>query len=192
MSKEKNYDYFMSLNYDAVLRKKNKDYCLFIPELSIIGCGRSLGDADENLLKEKEKYFRNIIEFNLAETVNEPASVKIRKKQYQEIGQYFLKMLLAFLFIVVLSTVLFIPVLSSFEKAITRMVVTMPERVLPKAVAKIDDKLSMMTEADKEEIRLRIKNIISNIKPYTDEIKILFENDAKGINKPVMKEKKIN
>jgi len=190
MNKEKDLDHFMGLNYDVVMRRKNDDFCLFIPELSIIAYGKTVNEAYEKLTVEKKKYFKNIIEFDLEETVNEPAAVTIRKKQYHEIVQFILKIFVVFVLIVIFFTALFLPVLSSFEKAVSRTAVSIPEKILPKVVEKMEGQLTKMTDKEKEEVRSRIRNVVTNLKPFADEFRVLFEDDRKTTRKPPVENKR--
>ena len=176
---QKDLEYFTKLNYDAVMRMKGDEYCLFIPELSIIASGKTPDEAYKELFNEKERFFINVIELNLQETVNEPAIVKIRKKQYQDIFQFILKVFITFLVFVVLFVVFFLPVLSSIENALAYKVWTVSEAMLIKVVDKVDNKLSSMPEKEKDATLLRIRGILQKVKPYSNEIKILFQDDEK-------------
>lgn len=190
MNEEKDLKYFMNLNYDVVLRKKGDDYYLFVPELSVITCGKELDEAYKKLNMEKEKFFRNIIDLKLQDTVNEPAGIKIRKKHYHEIFQYLMKVLVTFLLFVVIFIIIFLPVLSSFEKFVNNTISSVPEKILSKTAAKIEYKLNNMTEKKKEETRMRIKGMVSALKPFADEIRILFEDEKKTTRKSVDREGK--
>ncbi|NLT23717.1 MAG: hypothetical protein GXX82_11785 [Syntrophorhabdus sp.] len=179
MSKTKDLQYFMGLNYDAVMRRKGEEFCLFIPELSITAYGKDIGDAYANLTAEKERYFKNIVEFDLQETVSEPASVTIRKKQYHELVQFILKILVVFVLIVILFTALFLPVLASFEKAVSRTAASIPEKVIPRVVEKVEGQLTRMSDEDREKTRLRIRAVVTSLKPFADEFKALFADGPK-------------
>jgi hypothetical protein len=190
MNEEKDLNYFMNLNYDVVLRKKGDDYYLFIPELSVIAYGKELDEAYKKLNIAKEEFFRNIIDLKLQDTVNEPVGIKIRKKHYHEIFQYLMKVLVTFLLFVVIFIIIFLPVLSSFEKFVSNTISSVPEKILSKTAAKIEYKLTNMTEKEKEETRLRIKGMVSALKPFADEIRILFEDEKKTTRKSVDREGK--
>jgi hypothetical protein len=192
MNKEKNLDHFMALNYDVVMRRKKDDFYMFIPELSIIAYGKSAGEAYENLLTEKEKFFNNIIEFDLEETVNEPAKVKIKKKQYHELLQFALKIFIIFFLFIIIFAVLFLPMYASFEKTVNHTLSTVPEKVVSGVFLKIEDKLNSMTEKDKEQARLKIRNVVNDLKPYADEIKVLFTDGEKGTKRPVSERSKVD
>ena len=190
MNKEKNMDHFMALNYDVVMRRKKDDFCMFIPELSIIGYGKTVDDAYENLTVEKEKYFKNIMEYNLEEAVNEPAAITKKKKQYHDMVQFILKIFFIFILIVIFLTALLPPILSSFEKAVSRTAASIPKKVMPKAVEKLENQLNKMTEKEKEEIRLRIRNVVTDLKPFADELRVLFEDDKKTMKRPPVENKR--
>lgn len=183
MSKTKDLQYFMGLNYDVVMRRKGEEFCLFIPELSITAYGKDIGDAYANLTAEKERYFKNIVEFDLQETVSEPASVTIRKKQYHELVQFILKILVVFVLIVILFTALFLPVLASFEKAVSRTAASIPEKVIPRVVEKVEGQLTRMSDEDREKTRLRIRAVVTSLKPFADEFKVLFADGPKPVVK---------
>jgi len=187
----KDLDYFMKLNYDMILRKKDAEYCVYIPELAIIACGKSLDEAYEKLILQKEEYFNNIINLKLEETVNEPASVKIRKKQYYGIIDYLIKRLVSFILFIVVFIMLFLPVLSSFDKIISsKLNKYMSGENITKAINKVDTKLANMSEKDLEEIKIKLRRIANKIKPMADELRIIFEDNNKVGNKTITINKK--
>lgn len=171
----KDLDYFVGLGYDVVVRKKNDNFCLLIPELTVMAYGKSVSEAYENLVKEKEKYFRNIVEFDLEETVKMPVAMTIRPEHSHEIAQFIKKALIIFVLIVIFFTGLTIPVLSSVQNIINRTAASIPENVV-----KLESKLANMNDKEKEEVRMKIRNAVTNLKPFTDEFRVLFEDDEKA------------
>ncbi len=191
MVKEEKLDYFMKINYDMILRKKDGEYCVYIPELAIIACGKSLDEAYEKLIKEKEEYFNNIINLNLEETVNEPASVKLRKKQYYGIFDFLIKKAVSFILFIVIFILLFLPVLSSFDKFISnKLKINLSSETIMKAIDKVDHKLANMSEKDQDEIKIKLRRIANKLKPMADELKKIIEDNDKIRNKAITINKK--
>ena len=184
MKKEKDLEFYLGLNYDVVLKKKANEYCLFIPDLAIIASGKKLDEAYAKLDQEKERYFKNIIEYNLQDTVNEPASVSIRKKQYSVLSMYLLKMLILLAVFLIMFFIVLLPVMSSIEKYVIQKASTMPKKSVSWVIGKVDAKLDAMSEKEQEDVKLKIRNMANKIKPFTDEIKVIFEDNKKE-EKPV-------
>lgn len=170
----------MTLNYDIVMRSKGDEFCMFIPELSVIASGRSTNETYDNLLAEKEKYFNNVLEFDLEGTVVEPRTVNIKRKQRYELPRFALKTLIVLVLFVVVFAALFLPIYTSFERAAKYAVATLPEKVISGVLITTENKLKSMSEKEKEEARLRIRNIVTGLKPYAEEIRALFQEEKKN------------
>ena len=61
MNQKKDLKYFMSLDYNLILREEKGKYYLFLPDLSLIVEGSNLEKTYKKLEKEKARYFKNII-----------------------------------------------------------------------------------------------------------------------------------
>ncbi|MFC1574218.1 hypothetical protein ACFL30_03460 [Candidatus Latescibacterota bacterium] len=80
MNEKKDISYFMNLNYEVILKKKDNLYCLIVPELSLVVTDENLESGYEKLREEKEAFFKKIIELNALEKVNEPSGEKKQTK----------------------------------------------------------------------------------------------------------------
>lgn len=166
----------MALDYDVVMRRKKDDFCMYIPELSIIASGKDVGEAFQNLVSEKERYLRSLLEFDLQDTIPEPAIVNIRQKQYQELRLFAFKTLIFLILSTLVLVGLFLPIYTSFQ----RTIITLPDKAATGVLTRIEGKLNAMTDKDREDMRLRVKKVVNGLKPYSDEIKVLFQDEKKG------------
>lgn len=66
------------LEYKTVLRNKNGQYSLIIPDLALIGVGKNVQEALDNLTALKNKYFENMIDLGLADEIPLPNLEGIR------------------------------------------------------------------------------------------------------------------
>jgi len=178
MNKQKDLTYYKKLNYDIILKKINDDYYLFIPELSLIVEEKSLSEAYEKLEKEKEKFFKKIIELNAIDTVREPAPVMFRKKLFTDLAMFFTKTLI----IISICSAAFIGTLPFVNAFVANRISGIPGDAIKGLVTnlsyRLNYKLNNMTREDKEKMRLELRKTIKEIKPFVDEIKVLFKDEA--------------
>ena len=59
--KKKDLDYYMSLQYEVILKKRKRGFALYIPELAIVEEDENLQKAYEKLKSEKNNYFKNYV-----------------------------------------------------------------------------------------------------------------------------------
>lgn len=173
MNMQKDLQYFMKLNYTVILKKTNNFYYLFIPELSLIAEGESLKETYEKLEKEKESYFRRAIEMNVEDSIKEPTSISLRKKISIDLFMFFTKTAIISLII----AILLVGTLPIFGSLINSSINAIPGQT-KSLVLKFSDKLSNMPQDKKDEIMLKLRKIVQEIKPFTDEVKVLFEDKS--------------
>lgn len=169
-TKKKNLTYFMNLEYGLILKRVKNKYYLFLPELSLIAEGKSLDGVYKNLERQKQRYFKNIIKLDAVDTVKKPLALAVRKKLFNELILFFVKALLVFfaLLLVLLSSLpLILHSLGQFPNKATETVVS------------FSDRLEAMPEENKKELQLKLRQIAKELKPMTDELKILWEDKEK-------------
>jgi hypothetical protein len=183
MNKQKDLEYFLKLNYSVILRKENGFYYLFIPDLSIIVEDRDLGMAYTKLEKEKEAYFRRIIEMDAQDTIKEPASVLLRRKIPLDLFMFFIKTLI----IAVTFTVVIIasqPVLDSFISHELLTLRLKAKTFMLEFPAKVDSKLKSLTPEQKEAFRLQLRSMVGELRPFVSELRLLWNNESSKISAP--------
>lgn len=170
--KKRDFDYLMALKYEVLMRKYDGVYCAFVPELSLLAEGKSASEAYEKLEQEKALYFKRLLAIDAANTVKEPWPITIRKRFQEDILLFGAKTLVVGIIFGIIALI-FLPVLDVFVS--TRID---PMISLGGMAKRIDDKLNNMSEKDLEEKKNLIKRIVLKVKPFTDEIKILFEDNS--------------
>lgn len=173
MDKQKDLQYFMTLNYTVILKRMNNFYYLFIPELSLIAEGESLNETYEKLEKEKELYFRKAIEMHVEDSIKEPAPILLRQKILTDLFMFFTKTAI----ISVIVAIMLVGTLPIFGSLINGSINAIP-RQTKSLVLEFSDKLSNMPQDKKDEIVLKLRKIVQEIKPFTDEVKVLFEDKS--------------
>ncbi|PIS09191.1 hypothetical protein COT75_02940 [Candidatus Beckwithbacteria bacterium CG10_big_fil_rev_8_21_14_0_10_34_10] len=168
MNKKKNLNYFMNLDYNLILKKTKDKYYLFMPELSLMVENKSLDGAYKDLEREKEKYFKNIIKLKAEDTVRKPVGLTVRKKLFNELTLFFVK------FLIILFA--FLLVFLSTLPLIIRSLGQLPNKVT-EVVTSLSDRLEAMPDENKEKLRLKLKQMAKELKPMTDELKILWEDE---------------
>lgn len=171
--KKKDLNYFKKLNYNILLKRISKKYYLFIPELSLMSEDDKIDSAYKNLQKKKLKYFKTMIKINAQEAVTEPIASFVKRKILIDLGIFFVKfiiILVTFLLFFLLSLPLFQKELSQVPNRIADLIINQSER------------LKNTPSENKQKIRIKIHEIVKELKPFVDEIKILFEEEDKQDN----------
>lgn len=178
MDKQKSLDYFMKLNYSPILKKIGNRYYLFIPELSLITEEDDLKVAYEKLEEEKARYFKRAIDLGIQDTVKEPISVAATKRVISGLFAFFMKTLIVSLVCITIF-IGSLSIISGFMNRIVDQGLTRTKNIVIERLARVYYKLDDMSEREKENLRLRLKKAVENIKPYTDEIKVLWKDETK-------------
>ena len=190
--KERDLDYFMGLDYTALMKKVNDGYCAFIPELSLFAEGQTAAEAYEKLERDKLEYFKRVLKVDAAGTVREPLATSVRRR--------FLDDLLLFGAKAIIVGVIFGIGLLILVPSIDVFVNTRASRVAPLLAAgmvdqiagmveQFDVRVSHMSEAQLVETKNKLRQAVLRMKPLTDELKILFEDD-KGIGEKSLSPKR--
>lgn len=180
---ERNLDYFMGLKYNVLVKKVNDVYCAFIPELSLFAEGKSASDAFEKLEQEKVQYFKRVLAVDAEDTVREPSAVTIKKRFKEGLLLFGAKTLVAGVIFGIIVSVL-LPSIDVFVSTRTN-----PIRVMVGMIRQVDEKLSSMSEKEQEEIKIKLRGIVQKIKPLTDEVKIIFDDNNVSKFRPHAKQK---
>ncbi len=101
---EKNLEYFKSLKYDILVRRGKDKFTLFIHQLCLFAEDENLEKAYEKLESEKEKYFRQIIEYNYQDHIvePEPKGSKNQERNFWNLVPFFVKLAVITTVVVVL------------------------------------------------------------------------------------------
>ncbi len=171
MIKNKDLQYFKNLNYTVILKRKGGFYYCFIPELSLIAQGKDVNEACKNLENEKEHYFKNMIESDNQDMVQEPLPLRARNKLLGELGMFFAKTFS----VVSITTVFVLASLPFVNDVFVNRLTRIPSQIKI-GVIKFADKLENMSDKDKEELRLKIRKIRQEVQPFLDELKAPAED----------------
>jgi len=183
--KERDLDYFMGLKYDVLMKKVNDGYCAFIPELSLFAEGKSASDAFEKIEQEKEQYFKRVLAVDAGDTVSEPLAVTRRKRFKEDILLFGAKTLVVGVIFGIIVSVL-LPSIDIFVSTrinrINQMINQIdPVKYMEITVGKVDKRISSMSEKEREDTRIKLRKMVQKIKPFADEVRILFDgkNESK-------------
>ena len=183
MDKQKDLDYYMNMNYDVVIKKKNERYYLIIEELSIIVDGDTLNEAYEKLYKEKEKYFKKAIESDALHFVKEPQHYVKREKLFRDLPQFFVKVLIIAVIFAFMSNIVIGSIIGKLSFNIGELVSNSINQIALNSLKQLrilNNRFTTTSERRKEEIRLRLRQKVRQIKPFVDELRVLLEDDGTG------------
>lgn len=184
IKKKKDIDYFMGLDFAVILKNIGNRYYLLIPELSITADGDELGEAYQKLNNNKKKYFENIIMLNAIDTVAEPVSTTLRSRFIGDWLNFLLKILsIAIIFAVVIISIQ-LPLtafmnnrINEIEYNMNRWIHKAETRVLgiPGKIIRVSaERLKSMPNKEKEELRLQLKQLVEELKPFLNEINLIY------------------
>ncbi len=176
MTKARDLQYFMKINYTVILRRKGDLYYSFIPELSLIAEGKDANEACKKLENEKEVYFKRMIESGNQEMIKEPLPLRARNKLLEELGMFFAKTFIAgaLITVFVLGSLPFVD-----DVLIGRRLNQIPTKIRVAAEHYVD-KLAAMSPEDREQTRQKLRKIIQEIRPFLDELKTPPEGKSAG------------
>ena len=173
MNQQKDLEYFMKLNYNVILKRKDSYYYLFISELSIIVENEDLDKAYKKLEKDKVLYFKKVIKLDAQDTVKEPMHLVERKKLFSDLSAFFIKMcLIAVVFLITIFASL--PFVDSF---VVSRINKLPVTLIREIPNKIFNKIENMSVEKKEQRILELRKMVQQLKPFIDEVHILFDDE---------------
>ena len=172
MNQQKDLEYFMKLNYNVILKRKDSYYYLFIPELSIIVENEDLDEAYKKLEKDKVLYFKKVIKLDAQDTVKEPMHLVERGKLFSDLSAFFIKVcLITFVFLITIFASL--PFVDSF---VVHRISQLPVTLIREIPNKIFNKIENMSVEKKEQRILELRKMVQQLKPFIDEVHILFDD----------------
>ncbi len=174
----------MSLKYDVVVRKSDNAYCVFIPELSLFVEASTVSEAYEKLEEKKAQHFKGLIAIEAINTVREPLSVAIKNRFQEDMLLFASKTLVVSVIFGIIAS-LFLPVVDVFVS--TRLD---PMLSVGAMVRRVDKKLSNMSQKDQEEKLDTLRRMLLNVKPFAKELRVLFEDDSKRMNRSIPENEK--
>ena len=181
--KERNLAYFMGLRYDVLLKKVKDTYCAFIPELSLFVEGKSASEAYENLEQKKTQYFKRVLAVDAQDTVIEPLVVTRRKRWKEDLILFGGKTLIVGVIFGIILSVLF-PSIDAFINSRIN-----PVKIGGVMIRQVNKKLSGMSESEQENIRIQVRGILQKIKPFVDEVRMVFDDKNNDTLSPHEKQK---
>lgn len=189
MNEQKDLEYYMSLQYNATLKRVDDSYFFIIPELQIFSKGKTVNEAFEKLEQDKENYFKKIIELDEHDIVNVPKSfVPKRKEMFGDIVPFIVKVLS----VTVILLLAFIIALPFTVKKTTNMVAENLPLIISRSISsgtnqgiyQLDTRIERhvqkyknLSDEEKERIRNNIRDYIQQVKPLFDEMKFLWEEE---------------
>ena len=180
MNQQKDLKYFMKLNYNVILKRKDSYYYLFIPELSIIVEDKDLDIAYKKLEEEKVLYFKKAKELDVLDTVKNPISLVATKTLFGDLSAFFVKVCLVAL-IILITIFASLPFVDSF---VFRRINNLPNvayegvRTFIKEIpSKISNKVDNMSPEEKEEKILELRKMVQQLKPFIDEVSVLLDDE---------------
>lgn len=167
MNNEKDLEYFKSLKYDIVIRKKKEGFLLSIHELSLLEEDNDIEKAYEKLEYEKDKYFQKMIENGYQEHIGEPKGKKIKKDSPWNLAPFFVK-----LFAIILVVVVVLATKNSISRSLkyfdngAKAVAQVSEDI--SHILNIEDTVVQVTDIfDNIQLAKRKKNLLLKYRPLS-------------------------
>ncbi|MCE5250886.1 hypothetical protein LLG96_11760, partial [bacterium] len=152
-----------------------EQYYLIIPDLSLFAEGNTLPAAYELMEREKERYFQNIVKSNSWDMVKEPSNTFQIGTNIKKIMPFLLKLSSS---VIVIGLIIML-IGGFFFNRLELVVTNSMGNVLSTGYTFIREKnheFNVMTEEERQEYKILIRKKMLQIKPFADEIKILWEN----------------
>ena len=181
-------EHFKSKSYDVKLRRTGNIFSLFVPDLSIVAEDESLEKAYDKLEKEKEKFFKKMIDNGLEDCIPEPGKIEVPKKPVFELQPFFVKLVIVLLLIGLAGGAGFKAVSSQIgkaNKAVTKLQTDIAddlrgvdERIvssIAKAGFQVIDRINTFPEEKRDKLRGELQKSMIKLKPFIDDFMMLFD-----------------
>lgn len=157
-----------SLKYKTLLKEKNNQFTLVIPDLALVGVGKTPDEAHQKLMALKNKYFEQMLELGLEDEITLPVTSLAMIKDVAfnlryKIGQY----LILFIFIITGFFMMKTSMESSFKAA--------GKAINEKVMAELE---KGATPEIKEKRLERFKNILKVYSPFVEEFKKTWQGES--------------
>jgi hypothetical protein len=200
MNTDKGLNYYMNLDYDIILRKKDH-FFLGIPELSLFVKGDTLDEAYKRLYAEKEIVFQRYIDADMQNDITEPKKKKPKNSLqgvFSDMVPFFLK-ISTIAVVILISTVLIANLallsLKDISYRLEDLVFKNINQIALHSINLVRDtnhRLNTLTPEEKEAYILLLRNKVQQIKPFYDEVAVLWKDTGILENKNPSKNKKSN
>lgn len=168
----KNIQDLKKMDYDVIVRKKEGNFVLFIPELSCIAEDVNLEKAYKKLEIEKEKYFKEMIESDFVDYVNEPESLTIKKTFIFALLPFIARGLIIFIMVFLLA-LLSLDVIGDVVRAASYQSIKSEAGIFLR-------RMNEMPEGKKEALKLKLHKTIKQLKPFIDEFRSSLRDNPDG------------
>lgn len=191
MAETKDIGYFQGLKYDVTLRKRGGTYVLFIPELSCIADDANLDLAYRKLESEKNTYFERMLKEGFHDDIIEPRGRSRGSYGGDSLGRFALKTAIVMVMVMIPMVLglafTYKKVSSKINKAADKMTAKVQEvtdkasadfalQFLKSKAGDFNNKIEGMSEAERTELRMKIRKTVRNMKPFVDELKVLIDD----------------
>ena len=169
-----NLDYFNTLPYEVILKKKEGRFILFIPELSCVAEDNNLLLAYEKLDIKKQEIFRDMVSLGLENEIKKPYYCNLNADVVNSLSPFIVKA------IITCGVILFAALATIYvvHDSVRQLVPNGPLGLIRNQVAQVKHGLEEMNADEKKDLLNKIHQTILQIKPFTNELKILFQDSV--------------
>ena len=190
---EKNKDmlsYFLNLNYDVIVKRRQGVYIVVLKELSLIAKDERLDYAYKKIEMEKNKYIKEMIELGLSKSINKPKGEE-RTKAFSSVLYRFKA-----IFVIIFMLIGFVGIagLIGYVGMVRAKYLITSDFILSKGKAfarTVSVKIENMPEERKSELKNKLHKLLEQLKPFRDEIKIFIEDsDRKKVEEQLSRRRR--
>lgn len=162
------------LPYEIILKKNEDKFILFINELSCVVEDSNLLVAYEKLEIKKHEILTDMISLGLEDEIKRPASFSLNAVANNPLPIFLAKAIVA------CGVTLFIAfaIIYVVHDSVRQMVPGGPLGLIRNQIAQVKHGLEQMNPNDKKELLDKIHQTVLEIKPFTNELRILFQDAA--------------
>jgi hypothetical protein len=174
----------MNIDYQIVVRKNKNGFSLIIPELNLIARGDDIESAYQNLENEKKDLFKKYIEIDAKDQIPLPSERSLKQCPVAQ-KAFFRKMTITGLFIAILVWALciganytIISLRTHIHQELANFKHIVKGKISLDTVEKLAQRLRETPPERREELLASLRIIINESKPFVDELKLLFNENA--------------
>ncbi|HBE01951.1 MAG: hypothetical protein A2096_08935 [Spirochaetes bacterium GWF1_41_5] len=165
-----NLEYYQSLVYPVIVKKVNNTFYFYINELGLFTETANIEAGYRQINEDKSKLFEKLFSMGFINNIRLPGSRDIIKPQTLDEIKLFLFKFISAIFVVSIFSGLFFLFLKSKIPSINKKAAAYAVQSANQTL----EKFSNLSVEKKENLRLLLRRTAVNIKPLTDEMRILF------------------
>ena len=170
--------YLNSLQYSTILKKKENQYYLFVPELSLLVTSNVLEDGYKEMNRQKEDYFKRILDCESEDEITLPRKTNEFNETFHQIKIFTYKLLIVCVLMSLAFTISGSLLVNKLSHSGTS-IVSIFKQPIKNIILQLETSLISAPEETRQKRLQKIRRLVEGLRPYSYEIQGLFKSQVK-------------